>query len=399
MIKYVFTLVFTVCISFIYAQKFEDLAQTPPMGWNSWNKFNCNVSEQLIKETADAMVSSGMKAVGYQYIVIDDCWQIERDPNGKIVADPERFPSGIKALVDYVHGKGLKFGIYSCAGTKTCQERPGSHGKELIDAKTYADWGVDYLKYDWCFTDGIEPISAYTTMSEAIREAGRPMVFSICEWGLSKPWTWAATVGHLWRTTYDIRDWYDGEIEGNFLGWSIILDKQVGLERYSGPGHWNDPDMLEVGNGRQTNTEYQAHFSFWALLNAPLIAGNDLRNMDARTIEILTNKEVIAVNQDRLGKQGYKIFDSGDTEVWCKNLYNGDYCIILFNRASGSQQVAVQWEMIAPELATSSYMVRDLWKHKNLGYFKYGFNAVIPSHGAKMIRLTGMDKGKVNLTP
>ena len=392
MMKYSFALVITLCMGLAHAQKFDGLAQTPPMGWNSWNKFNCDVSEKLIKEIADAMVASGMKDAGYQYIVIDDCWQIDRDGNGKIVADPERFPSGIKALVDYVHGKGLKFGIYSCAGTKTCQERPGSHGMERIDANTYAEWGVDYLKYDWGFTEGIEPIAAYKNMSEAIKEAGRPMIFSICEWGLSKPWTWARDVGHLWRTTYDIRDWYDGEINGNFLGWSIILDKQVGLEKYSGPGHWNDPDMLEVGNGRQTNTEYKAHFSFWALLNAPLIAGNDLRNMDANTIEILTNTEVIAINQDQLGQQGYKICDYGDSEVWCKNLYNGDYCIILFNRASSRQQVAVQWEMIAPELAADSFALRDLWKHEDLGDFKYGFNAEIPSHGAKMIRLKKRDE-------
>lgn len=391
MIKYFFTLVFIICINFMHAQKYDGLVQTPPMGWNSWNKFDCDVSEKLIKEIADAMVSSGMKDVGYEYIIIDDCWQIERDKNGKIVADPERFPSGMKALGDYIHSKGLKFGIYSCAGTKTCEQRPGSHGKELIDAKTYAEWGADYLKYDWCFTEGIEPEKAYTTMSKAIKEAGRPMVFSICEWGLSKPWTWATDIGHLWRTTYDIRDWYDGEIDGNFLGWSLILDKQVGLEKYSGPGHWNDPDMLEVGNGRQTSTEYRAHFSFWSLLNAPLIAGNDLRDMDHETIEILTNKEVVAINQDKLGKQGYKIFDNGDTEVWCKNLYNGDYCVILFNRASNNQYIEVNWDMISTELASASYLVRDLWKHSDLGKFKYGFSTEVPSHGVKMIRLSKAD--------
>lgn len=392
MFKYFFILIFVLGTSFIHAQKFDDLALTPPMGWNSWNKFGCDVSETLIREIADAMITSGMKDAGYEYIVIDDCWQIDRDEKGMIVADPDRFPSGMKALADYIHSKGLKFGIYSCAGTKTCEKRPGSHGMELIDAQTYADWGVDYLKYDWCFSDGLEAEKAYTDMSKAIKQAGRPMVFSICEWGLSQPWTWAAEVGHLWRTTYDIRDWYDGEIDGNFLGWSIILDKQVGLEKYSGPGHWNDPDMLEVGNGRQTNTEYKAHFSFWALLNAPLIAGNDLREMDAETIEILTNKEVIRINQDSLGKQGYKIFDDGDKEVWAKALSNGDYGVILFNRSSGDQHISVNWDMIAPELASASYQVRDLWKHSDLGTFKYAYSTQVPSHGVSMIRISKIDK-------
>lgn len=388
MIKYLFSIVLILNVGFIQAQKFENLAQTPPMGWNSWNKFKCDVSETLIMETADAMVASGMKDAGYEYVVIDDCWQIDRDKNGKIVADPERFPSGIKALADYIHSKGLKFGIYSCAGTKTCEKRPGSHGKEIIDARTYAEWGVDYLKYDWCFTDGLDAQKAYTDMSIAIKKAGRPMVFSICEWGLSEPWKWAKDVGHLWRTTYDIKDWYDGEIDGNFLGWSKILDKQIGLEKYSGPGHWNDPDMLEVGNGRQTNTEYTAHFSFWALLSAPLIAGNDLRTMDKETVKILTNKEVIAVNQDKLGKQGYKISDSGDKEVWLKELENGDYSIILFNRGSENQHVSVHWEMISPEHTSATFLVRDLWEHEDLGAFKFGFSGLVPSHGVKMIKVS-----------
>lgn len=385
--KFLLSLIFILCALTTYAQKFDELAQTPPMGWNSWNKFGCNVSEALIMETADAMVASGMKEAGYEYVVIDDCWQIKRDENGKIVADPERFPSGIKALTDYVHSKGLKFGIYSCAGTHTCEGRPGSHGVELIDAKTYAEWGVDYLKYDWCNTDGLQAQKAFTDMSKALKKAGRPIVFSICEWGLSEPWTWAGEVGHLWRTTYDISDRYDDNKGGNHLGWTEILDKQVGLEKYSGPGKWNDPDMLEVGNGRQSQTEYQAHFSFWALINAPLMAGNDLRDMDPETLGILTNKEVIAINQDALGKQGYKVADHGDTEVWIKPLSNGDHAVILFNRSSRDRYVAVNWEMMSADLASESYSVRDLWEHRDLGSFKYGFSAEVPSHGVKMIRV------------
>ena len=241
------------------AQKMEGLALTPPMGWNSWNKFGCDINEGLIKEIADAFVVSGMKDAGYEYIVIDDCWQVNRDEDGKIVADPERFPSGIKALADYVHSKGLKFGIYSCAGVQTCQGRPGSHGFEEVDANTYAEWGVDYLKYDFCNAKGFDAHKAYTDMSTALANTGRPIVFSICEWGTNRPWAWAKDVGHLWRTTYDIMDCWECRRDSTGLDWASILDKQVGLEKYAGPGHWNDPDMLEVGNGNMTVNEYRAH--------------------------------------------------------------------------------------------------------------------------------------------
>jgi alpha-galactosidase len=230
-----------------------DLAKTPPMGWNSWNKFACNVSEQLIRETADAMVTSGMKDAGYQYVVIDDCWQVSRDDQGNIVPDSKRFPSGMKALADYVHSKGLKFGLYSDAGAKTCQGRPGSSGYEVEDARQYAAWGVDYLKYDWCHTDGVDPKIAYPTMRDSLRAAGRPIVFSICEWGKSSPWTWARGVGHLWRTTEDIQDCFNCLRDWGGAGWARILDNQVGLEKFAGPGGWNDPDMLEVGNGGLTS--------------------------------------------------------------------------------------------------------------------------------------------------
>ena len=261
------------------------LALTPPMGWNSWNKFQCNVSEQLIKSTADAMVSSGMKDAGYEFVVIDDCWQVKRDEKGNIVADAERFPSGIKALADYVHSKGLKFGIYSDAGTKTCAGRPGSRGHEFQDALQYAAWTVDYLKYDWCNVGKEDGEAAYTTMHEALLASGRPIVFSLCDWGTNKPWLWAKDVGNLWRTTGDIADCWDCKTQYT-EGWLKILDLQDGLETYAGPGHWNDPDMLEVGNGGMTTTEYRSHFSFWSLLAAPLIAGNDLKNMTPEIREI-----------------------------------------------------------------------------------------------------------------
>src|SRR5262252_1192955 len=267
------------------------MAQTPPMGWNSWNKFACNVSEELIKSVADAMATNGMRDAGYQYVVIDDCWQVGRDENGFIVADPGRFPSGMKALADYVHGKGLKFGIYSDAGAKTCGGRPGSKGHEYQDALQYARWGVDYLKYDWCNTGKRNEEEAYSTMNAALLATGRPIVFSICEWGDGKPWLWGKGIGNLWRTTGDISDYWAGKRkwpDGNCCsdGLLDILDQQVELYAFAGPGHWNDPDMMEIGNGGMTNTEYHSHFSFWALLAAPLIAGNDIRSMSPETREI-----------------------------------------------------------------------------------------------------------------
>ncbi len=287
-----------------------NLALTPPMGWNSWNKFACNVSEDMIKGMADAVVKSGMKDAGYVYVNIDDCWQVSRDANANIVVDPQRFPHGMKALGDYIHSLGLKFGVYSDAGTKTCAGRPGGLGHEYQDAVQYAAWGVDYLKYDWCHTSTQDAKASYANIRAALDASGRPIVLSICEWGTAKPWLWGEEVGgNLWRTTGDISDrwggkekWPDGSCCSN--GVLAILDQQVGLQSYAGPGHWNDPDMLEVGNGGMTDTEYRTHFSLWAILAAPLIAGNDLRNMRPEIHDILTNKEVIAVDQDPLGREG-----------------------------------------------------------------------------------------------
>ena len=356
---------------------FDKLAQTPPMGWNSWNKFGCNVDEKIIRGMAEAMVSRGLKAAGYETIVIDDCWQISRDERGDILADPERFPSGIKALAAYIHSLGLKFGLNSCAGTKTCAGRPGSQGYEEQDARQYAAWGVDYLQYDWCHTEGLVAQPAYKKMRAALESAGRPIVFSICEWGRSEPWLWAKGVGHLWRTTGDIEDTWESIIK--------ILDLQAGLESYAGPGHWNDPDMLEVGNGGLTFEESKAHFSLWCLLAAPLMAGNDLRSMTKEAAFILTNKDVIAVDQDKLGVQGRRLRKDGSVEVWVKPLTDGSKAVVLLNRGLAPAIVSVSWKELGVETSTAE--VRDLWLRSDQGRFLSGYLAKVPSHGVVMVKV------------
>jgi alpha-galactosidase len=395
-LKTIFLCVFTIATFAIFANETNawdnGVALTPPMGWNSWNKFGCNVNEDMIKSMADAMVSTGMKDAGYQYVVIDDCWQVSRDENGFIVADPERFHSGIKALADYVHSKGLKFGIYSDAGTKTCAGRPGSQGHEYQDAIQYARWGVDYLKYDWCSTSTRNAQEAYTTMRDALASTGRPIVFSMCEWGTSKPWQWAQGVGNLWRTTGDINDHWEGKKkwpDGGCcsLGMLDIVDMQVGLEGAAGPGHWNDPDMLEVGNGGMTTVEYRSHFSLWAMLAAPLIAGNDLRSMSPEINAILTNKEVIAINQDALGSQGRRVRKDGDKEIWVKQLKDGSRAVILFNRGASETEISVNWTDLGyPEHLSAS--VRDLWAAKDLGRMNGKYSAKVASHETVVLRVT-----------
>ena len=367
----------------------DTLAATPPMGWNSWNKFGCNVSEDLVRQMADAMVSSGMKDAGFQYVIIDDCWQTGRDKDGNIIADSQKFPSGIRALADYVHGKGLKFGIYSDAGTKTCAGRPGGRGYEFQDARQYAAWGVDYLKYDWCSTTTQDAPSTYALMRAALDASGRPIVFSLCEWGKDKPWLWGKGIGNLWRTTGDIKDQWDGKIKwpgGDCcaFGMLAILDQQVGLESYAGPGHWNDPDMLEVGNGGMTNVEYRAHFSLWSILAAPLIAGNDLRDMTPEIHDILTNKDVVSVDQDALGREGRRVRKDGDLEIWARPLAGGDRAAVLLNRSATGKQITLDWEDLGyPSHLSAS--VRDLWQHKELGKFTGKFSATVPSHGVVMV--------------
>jgi len=362
------------------------LAKTPPMGWNSWNKFACNVSEDLIKQVADAMVANGMKDAGYQYIVIDDCWQVDRDSQGNIIPDAKRFPSGIKALADYLHAKGLKFGLYSDAGTLTCQKRPGGRGYEFQDARQYASWGVDYLKYDWCSTSTQNQQASYSIMRDALGKSGRPMVFSLCEWGSSKPWLWARDVGNLWRTTGDIQDCWDCKRDWGGMGFVHILDLQNGLESYAGPGHWNDPDMLEVGNGGMTTTEYRSHFSLWCILAAPLIAGNDIRNMSPEIAEILTNKEVIAVDQDELGQQGRRVKRAGDLEVWSKQMADGSRAVALLNRSAAEAEISFSWSDVGyPNYLAAA--VRDVWTKKDLGKRTGSFSATVASHGVVMVTI------------
>ena len=373
-------------------QPSKGLALTPPMGWNSWNKFACKVSADLIRQTADAMVSSGMKDAGYQYIVIDDCWQVARDKDGNIQADPKNFPEGIKPVADYVHSKGLKFGIYSDGGTKTCQGRPGSRGYEFQDARQYAAWGVDYLKYDWCNTGTQDGPSTYAIMRQALDASGRPIVFSICEWGKNKPWLWGESVGgNLWRTTDDIEDRWGGKHKWPnggccSYGMTDIVDEQAALASFAGPGHWNDPDMLEVGNGGMTTNEYRSHFSLWAMMAAPLMAGNDLGNMTPEIREILTNKEVIAVDQDALGRQGTRVAKEGDLEVWSRPLADGSRAVILFNRGADEKSISVDWASLGYPAHLPAH-VRDLWQHKDLGAFTGKFSAPVTSHGVVMVRV------------
>lgn len=373
---------------------FDSLAQTPPMGWNSWNKFGCDVSEKLMKEMADVMVESGMKDAGYEYIVIDDCWQIGRDSLGNIIPDPERFPNGVKALADYIHSKGLKLGIYSCAGSYTCQGRPGSRGYQFQDARQYAAWGIDYLKYDWCSNEGQNARAAYQTMSDAIKLSGRPIVFSICEWGENEPWKWGKGIGHMWRVTPDIRDCYQCKFDWGGVGVLDIIDIMADLYPYAGPGHWNDAEMLEVGNGGMNKEEYKTHFSMWCMLATPLMAGNDLRKMDADTKEILTNKEVIAVNQDKLGEQARRFMDMGEKEIWAKPLANGELAVCFLNRTESVWKLDYDWHKqtiyFADEvnIHKKEYKIRDLWKHQDIGTTKAHTQYEIVPHGVLMVRLS-----------
>ena len=404
-IKYLKTCLLTVQICIVslpslYAQKFEELAQTPPMGWNSWNTFQTNIDLPLLKGMVDTYISSGMKDAGYTYFVLDDGWMsMERDKDGNLVADPKKFPNGMKEFADYVHSKGLKFGIYNCAGTKTCAGYPGTRGYEYQDARLYASWGVDYLKFDWCNTEGINAREAYATMSKAIRAAGRPMVFSLCEWGSHLPWRWAKEDGQLWRSTGDIGPYFDQSATKN--GWKPmsvlnILDRQDSIRQYAGPGHWNDPDMLEVGNGMNFN-EDKAHFSLWCMLAAPLMAGNDLRKMTPQTTAILTNKDLIAVDQDALGVEAFKYYAFDGIEIWIKPLANNELAVCFLNRSGRSQTVSYDWKDHPVDDAfsktnidfnQSTYKLRDLWAKKDLGTTGKVFKQMIPADDVVVLRLT-----------
>jgi alpha-galactosidase len=362
------------------------LAKTPPMGWNSWNKYGCKgLNEKVVRATADAMATNGMKDAGYEYVVIDDCWQTSRDAAGNIIPDAEKFPSGIKALADHIHSRGLKFGIYTDAGTNTCAGRPGSMGREYQDAKQYAEWGVDYVKVDWCHTlPGQSSEASYTLMRNALAASGRPIVFSICEWGSTKPWLWAGPIGNLWRATPDIQDCWSCKKPWGGNGFTEIIDQMNGLESYSGPGHWNDPDMLEVGNGGMTAEEYRAHFSMWALFSAPLLVGTDVKNMSGDTREILLNKDVIAIDQDSLGQQGRQVRKDGDLEVWSKQLADGGRAVVLLNRGATPATIDAAWTDIGYP-ASLSATVRDLCTKKEIQGQKGSYSAQVPSHGVVMV--------------
>lgn len=371
----------------------QRVALTPPMGWNSWNHFATRVTEADVRGAADAIVASGMKDAGYVYVNIDDAWEGKRDAQG-VIHTNEKFPD-MKALGDYIHSKGLKFGIYSSPGPQTCARYEGSYQHEEQDAKTWASWGVDYVKYDLC---SFRPImneaaakdpehaeeikfklmkAAYEKMDKALKATGRPIVLSLCQYGWNEVWTWGPEVGgNLWRTTGDISD--------SYLSMSQIGFSQAGLSKYAGPGHWNDPDMLEIGNGRMTAEEYRTHMSLWCLLAAPLLAGNDLSKMTDETKSILLNKEAIAVDQDALGKQGDRVWAKGALEIWAKPLSNGKVAVGLFNR---SLEAAPMTLKLADVGAKAGAKARDLWAHKDLGALKESYTATVPAHGVMFLRL------------
>lgn len=339
------------------------LAPTPQMGFNNWNSTHCRAEfdEAMIRGIADKMVALGLKDAGYRFVNIDDCWAYrERDRDGKLRADPKRFPGGIKALADYVHSKGLKFGLYTSAGSFTCEPNqpdhgfPGGLGHEREDAALFASWGVDYLKYDNCNNEKIDAKQRYTAMGEALRATGRPIFYSVCEWGENRPWLWAGELpvgGNSWRTTGDIRDEYASMLK--------IFKQNVVLDRYAKPGHWNDPDMLEVGNGGMTEVEYRSHFSLWSIMAAPLLIGTDLRSIKPEALKILTNREVIAVNQDALGVQGKRVRERDGIHVIVKPLANGDRAVAVFNEGERKREASVGAAEIG--LGAGKYTVRDLW--------------------------------------
>lgn len=385
------------------AQKYPHLGDSPQMGWSTWNKFQGNINEEVIKSIADAMVASGLRDAGYTYINIDDCWHGQRDSNGFITSDVKKFPSGMKVLSDYVHSKGLKLGIYSDAGTETCAGMPGSLGHEYQDALQYSRWGVDYLKYDWCNTTNVNAKCAYQLMSDALRAAGRPIFFSMCEWGNNKPWKWARDIGNSWRTTPDI--WCAFDSIHQFPGYQQFGVMQCihyndTLRQYAGKGHWNDPDMLEIGNGMTIN-EDRAHFSMWCMMASPLILGNDVRDMSVEVKSILMNKEMIAIDQDSLGVQGLHYSSENGLEYWFKPLVGGDWAFFILNPTKEIKKCNINWQdynltdtqvsALSTDFDKKVYTIYDLWMHKNIGKTlmkkKIAHALVIPAHDIVCYRL------------
>jgi alpha-galactosidase len=359
---------------------YNGLAKTPPMGWNSWNLFAEKIDDQTVRTMADAMVSSGMKDAGYIYVNIDDTWEGTRDANG-VLHTNHKFPD-MKALADYVHSKGLKIGIYSGPGPRTCGGYPASYGYEEQDAKMYAEWGIDYLKYDWCSAstiyknDALQPV--YQKMGQALESTGRPIVYSLCEYGMGDVEKWGDKVGgNLWRTTGDIRDEWDSMMDN--------IEKQVKTAPYAGPGHWNDPDMLEIGNGHMSPDEYRTHMSLWALTAAPLLAGNDIRTMSDVTKSILLNKEVIAIDQDALGKQASPVKD-GKMETWVKPLSDGSVAVGVVNLDTAPATATVKASDL--NLAGGVKSVRDLWAHKDVKFKNGAYSAKVPAHGVLLLKVS-----------
>jgi alpha-galactosidase len=364
----------------LHAVADNGLARTPPMGWNSWNHFKSAVDAATVRAIADAMVSSGMQRAGYVYVNVDDTWEAGRDASGRVQTN-RKFPD-MKALADYVHGKGLKLGIYSSPGPLTCAGYEGSYGHEEDDARTYAAWGIDYLKYDWCSAGRIykdeEMQAVYQKMGDALLSTGRPIVFSLCQYGRNNVWTWGPAVGaNLWRTTGDISDTWESMTRIGFGQNPLVL--------YAAPGHWNDPDMLEVGNGGMTDVEYHTHMSLWALLAAPLLAGNDLRSMSPATLAILTNSEVIAVDQDPGGHQGRRVTQTASSEVWVRPLSGGAFAVGLFNRGTVATEISVRCEELQ---ACGDYRARDLWSGQDLGASGPTLSATVERHGVKLVKLS-----------
>jgi alpha-galactosidase len=358
---------------------YNGLAATPPMGWNSWNYFQGKVNDAVVRAAADAMAGNGMRDAGYVYINIDDTWEGKRDTAGNIQSN-KKFPD-MKALADYVHSKGLKLGIYSSPGPKTCGGYEGSYGHEQQDATTYAQWGIDYLKYDWCSAGriyGKEDLQAvYQKMGDALQATGRPIVYSLCEYGMGDVWKWGPSVGaNLWRTTGDISD--------NWSALDYTGFAQSDLAPFAAPGHWNDPDMLEVGNGGMTDDEYRTHMSLWALLAAPLLAGNDVRTIPAATRAVLLNSEVIAVDQDPAGHQAKRVSKQGDFEIWGRPLKDGSFAVGLFNRGLTDADIDVHWSDLG---ISQSQDVRDLWSHSTTHSVREGYKRTVPMHGVVMIKI------------
>ncbi|KAK5574590.1 hypothetical protein RB653_009843 [Dictyostelium firmibasis] len=381
MIKVATALLATIAFATVNALD-NGLGLTPQMGWNSWNFYACNINESVIMDTAKAMVSNGMADAGYKYVNIDDCWAGGRYPNGTVYADPNNFPNGIKYVADYIHSLGLKIGIYTDAGTETCQKRVGSYGYEINDAQTYAEWGIDYVKEDWCYATLENPEQRYQIMANALNSTGRQIFFSLCDWGYLSPWTFGISVGNSWRTTPDIKDNWDSMLAN--------LMAQAPISSFSGIGGWNDPDMLEVGNGGMSSIEYTSHFSLWSLLNAPLIAGCDLIDIDDETLQILTAPEVIAVNQDPLGVQGslVKSFNGGLQQIWAKPMLDGSRAVVLFNTDTNPASIQLNWADIWL-VPSQDAIVRDLWAQSNLGSYTSSFESTneIPPHGCIMLSI------------